>query len=228
MANADNKHAEFAKRRRKQALQNIREVLGAATKLSLFALLGAILLGVTYTLTYKRIQQNEAEAVQRNLRAVLVAERYNNDPYEDRTRVPASDLLGSDEPVTVYRARYDGKPAAAVFRTVAPNGYSGAIKLLVGVYADGSVSGVRVVAHKETPGLGDGIDERKSDWIFSFASHSLSSLGYSESNNGGWAVKKDGGSFDQFTGATITPRAVVQAVKNTLLYYQQHQQDVFK
>lgn len=218
-----NRHAEFAKRQLRIRLKNLADILGAGLKLTLFAFLGAVLLGVTYTLTYKRIQQNEIEAVQRNLKAVLAADRYDNDPYADRTRVDASVLLGSDEAVTVYRARLDGEPAAAVFRSIAPNGYNGAIKLLVGVYADGSISGVRVVAHKETPGLGDGIDERKSDWVLSFNQQSLASLG-----DKGWAVKKDGGEFDQFTGATITPRAVVQAVKNTLLYYQQNQTRVFE
>lgn len=218
----NNKHAEFAARRRQEWRNNFKDILSAASKLTSFALVGAILLGSTYALTKKRIEQNEIEAVQRNLQAVLVDDSYNNAPYADRTRVPASALLGSDRPVTVYRARLDGEPAAAVFRTVAPNGYNGAIKLLVGIYADGRVSGVRVVAHKETPGLGDGIDERKSDWIFSFTGQSIDqpALEY-------WKVKKDGGRFDQFTGATITPRAVVQAVKNTLLYFEQNKQRVF-
>lgn len=217
-----NKHAEFAARRRQQWIQNIKDVFGAASKLTSFALIGAILLGSTYALTKKQIEQNEIEAVQRNLQAVLNAERYDNDPYADRTRVAASTLLGSEEPVTVYRARFQGKPAAAVFRSVAPNGYNGAIKLLVGVYADGTVAGVRVVAHKETPGLGDGIDERKSEWIFDFTDKSLSQPKLER-----WAVTKDGGEFDQFTGATITPRAVVNAVRNTLQYFQQHQHEIF-
>lgn len=217
-----NKHAEFAARRRQEWLNNFKDIFSAAGKLTSFALVGAILLGSTYALTKKRIEQNEIEAVQRNLQAVLIDDSYNNAPYADRTRVPPSELLGSTQAVTVYRARLDGQPAAAVFRTIAPNGYNGAIKLLVGVYANGEVSGVRVVAHKETPGLGDGIDERKSDWILSFTGNSLEdpALDY-------WQVKKDGGSFDQFTGATITPRAVVQAVKNTLLYFEQNKQRVF-
>ena len=219
----ENRHAAFKKQQRKEQLKNLLDILGAGSKLAMFALLGAILLGVTYTLTYKRIQQNEIEAVQRNLQAVLADDRYDNDPYADRTRVEPSELLGSDEPATVYRARLNGKPAAAVFRSVAPNGYNGAIKLLVGVYANGDVSGVRVVAHKETPGLGDGIDERKSDLIFSFTGTSLDSLG-----DKGWAVKKDGGQFDQFTGATITPRAIVQAVRNTLQYYQENEKRIFE
>lgn len=219
---ADNKHAQYAKRRKQETWQHIKDIASAASKLTLFAFLGALLLGTTYTLTKKRIEQNEMEAVQRNLQAVLADNRYDNAPYADRTLVAASELLGSDQPVSVYRARLDGKPAAAIFRSVAPNGYNGAIKLLIGVYADGSISGVRVVAHKETPGLGDAIDERKDDWIFSFNGQSIDTLG-----ENAWAVKKDGGSFDQFTGATITPRAVVKAVKNTLLYFEQHKSQLF-
>lgn len=219
---ADNKHAQYAKRRKQETWQHIKDIASAASKLTLFAFLGALLLGTTYTLTKKRIEQNEMEAVQRNLQAVLADHRYDNAPYADRTLVAASELLGSDQPVSVYRARLDGKPAAAIFRSVAPNGYNGAIKLLIGVYADGSISGVRVVAHKETPGLGDAIDERKDDWIFSFNGQSIDTLG-----ENAWAVKKDGGSFDQFTGATITPRAVVKAVKNTLLYFEQHKSQLF-
>lgn len=218
----DNKHAQYAKRRRKDLWNNIKEIIGASSKLTLFAFLGAVLLGTTFTLTKKRIEANEIAAVQRNLQAVLASDSYDNQPYADRTRVAGSELLGSDQAVTVYRARLNGKPAAAVFRSVAPNGYNGAIKLLVGVYADGSISGVRIVAHKETPGLGDAVDERKSDWVLSFNQQSLSKLG-----DTGWAVKKDGGEFDQFTGATITPRAVVNAVKNTLLYFEQNKQQLF-
>jgi electron transport complex protein RnfG len=111
---------------------------------------------------------------------------------------------------------------AAIFNSIAPNGYSGKIHLLVGVFADGSVAGVRAVKHSETPGLGDAIETQKSDWIFSFNDRSLSSPVPSN-----WLVKKDGGDFDQFTGATITPRAIVLAVKNTLLYYQQNADSIF-
>lgn len=217
-----NQHAKFAARRRKEAISQLKDVVSAASKLTSFALVGAILLGSTYALTKKRIEQNEIEAVQRNLQAVLAEDSYNNDPYADRTRVLASALLGSEKTITVYRARLNNAPAAAVFRTVAPNGYNGAIKLLVGVYADGTVSGVRVVAHKETPGLGDAIDERKSEWIFSFSGKSLTQPSLER-----WSVIKDGGEFDQFTGATITPRAIVQAVKNTLLYFEQNRQTLF-
>ena len=124
---------------------------------------------------------------------------------------------------TVYRARKDGAPVAAVFTSIAPNGYSGTIKLLVGVYYDGSLAGVRVINHKETPGLGDKINEKKTNWILKFKGLSLTNPVESQ-----WAVKKDGGEFDQFTGATITPRAVVTAVKKSLQFFEQNRDELFK
>ena len=126
------------------------------------------------------------------------------------------------KPVTVYRARKSGKPFAAVFSTVAPDGYSGEIRLLVAVKADGSLAGVRVLEHKETPGLGDLIDESKSRWILGFDGLSLGNPPEKQ-----WKVKRDGGSFDQFTGATVTPRAVVEAVKNILSFFKANQEKVF-
>ena len=122
----------------------------------------------------------------------------------------------------MYRARLRGEPVAAIFRSIAPDGYSGKIHLLVGVYIDGSLAGVRVVKHAETPGLGDAVEIRKSSWIEDFAGKSLTNPSQDR-----WRVKRDGGDFDQFTGATITPRAVVAAVRNTLLYYQQNTDMIF-
>jgi electron transport complex protein RnfG len=111
---------------------------------------------------------------------------------------------------------------AAIFNSVAPDGYNGKIHLLVGVYIDGRLAGVRVVKHAETPGLGDAVEIRKSPWIDDFAGKSLTNPIQER-----WRVKRDGGDFDQFTGATITPRAVVAAVRNTLLYYQQNADMIF-
>jgi electron transport complex protein RnfG len=153
----------------------------------------------------------------------LPTEELDNDIVSDTTTVSASALLGTEDNTIVYRARLQGKPIAAIFNSIAPNGYSGKINLLIGVYADGSVAGVRAVKHSETPGLGDAIETQKSDWIFSFNNRSLNSP-----TPANWLVKKDGGDFDQFTGATITPRAVVKAVKNTLLYYQQNTDRIFQ
>lgn len=133
----------------------------------------------------------------------------------------APEWLGTDQPVTVYRARKSGQPVALFATPVAPDGYSGPIQLLVGVYADGTLAGVRVLAHKETPGLGDAIDEKRAPWIFGFAGKSLSNPGLD-----GWRVKKDGGSFDQFTGATITPRGG-QATRRFLEYVRDHRDALF-
>jgi electron transport complex protein RnfG len=121
------------------------------------------------------------------------------------------ELLGTTEPVIIYRAYNNNQPAGVIFQTIAPNGYSGNIYILMGVFPDGRVSGVRVIKHAETPGLGDKIEVAKSNWILEF-----SGRGLRDENRTRWAVKKDNGDFDQFTGATITPRAVVGAVKNAL------------
>ena len=110
-----------------------------------------------------------------------------------------------------------------MFTTTAPEGYSGAIKLLIAVNTDGKLGGVRVVSHRETPGLGDKIEEEKNDWILQFAGKSLV-----DPATKNWKVKRDGGAFDQFTGATITPRTVIKAIKNTLLYYSEHGESLFK
>ena len=113
--------------------------------------------------------------------------------------------------------RKQNQPVAAIFTATTPDGYSGNIRLVVGINADQTLAGVRVLTHKETPGLGDWIDAEKSDWILSFSGKSLQNP-----KDTGWAVKKEGGEFDQFTGATITPRAVVVAVKKVLIWSGQH------
>ncbi len=145
------------------------------------------------------------------LNQILPAKLYNNDPLLDTLTLPAEPALGTRTPSTVYRARFNNKPAALVMDVVAPDGYSGAIKLLVAFSADGQVLGVRAVEHKETPGLGDYIDPRKdknkeTPWINQFNNVSTTL------NPQDWHVRKDGGKFDAYAGATVTPRAVVKAV----------------
>jgi electron transport complex protein RnfG len=137
--------------------------------------------------------------------------------------VLAPHWLGVDAPQPVHRARKAGAPVAVVLAAVAPDGYNGDIKLVVGITYEGDVSGVRVIAHRETPGLGDGIEEARSDWILQFKDRSLVSPPPE-----GWKVKRDGGIFDQFTGATITPRAVVRAVHKCLQFYSAHQTDLYE
>lgn len=194
----------------------------AGILLAAFALAGGSLLALTYSSTHERIAQNEREFTLRSLNQIVDAQRYDNDLFTDLLMVTDQDLLGAKDPVEVYRARRDGKPVAAIIASTAPDGYNGKIHLLVGVNTDGSLAGVRVTTHRETPGLGDGIEIERSNWVLDFDGRSLGNPDMT-----GWQVKRDGGEFDQFTGATITPRAVIKAVKNTLIYFAAHKEELF-
>jgi len=189
----------------------------------LFAVVGVALVAITQLETSERIADNERQMLLRSLHALIPRDQLDNDIASDTLQVAPSSRLGTSQPSLVYRARKHGRPVAAVFNPVAPDGYSGNINLLVGVYHDGRVAGVRVVRHSETPGLGDAIESRKSDWILGFNGKSLDNP-LSEL----WKVQRDGGEFDQITGATITPRAVVKAVKNTLEYFQANRETLFQ
>jgi electron transport complex protein RnfG len=199
-----------------------RQILLSGLFLCLFALVGTSFVAVTEHNTRKAIAENERRVLLRNLHALLPAEKLDNDIVSDTLSIPPSDLLGTETTSLVYRARLRGEPVAAIFNSIAPNGYSGRIHLLVGVYIDGKIAGVRVIKHAETPGLGDALELRKSPWILDFNAKSLDDPARSN-----WLVKRDGGVFDQFTGATISPRAVVAAVKNTLLYYDENASTIF-
>ena len=194
----------------------------AALILTGFAVVGTGLVAVTYTGTKDIIAEAQRQALEANLNQLVPADRYDNRITEDAIEVTAPEWLGTDQPVKVYRARKDGQPVALFATPYAPDGYSGPIQLLIGVYADGTLAGARVLAHKETPGLGDAIEERRSPWILAFTGKSL---GNPEPAR--WKVKKDGGAFDQFTGATITPRAMVKATRKFLEYVQTHQAQLF-
>jgi electron transport complex protein RnfG len=196
-------------------------MLIGALILGLFAVVGTGLVALTYEGTAERIAENERESLLRSLHQIILPESHDNDIYTDILQV-RDPLLGTNKPVDVYRARRGKQPIAAVIASIAPAGYGGAIKLLVGINYDGTLAGVRVISHKETPGLGDAIEAERSDWILGFNGRSLDNPGQQR-----WKVKKDGGVFDQFSGATITPRAVVSAVYNTLRYYQAHREALF-
>ncbi len=200
----------------------VKKVLTSALLLALFGLTGATLVAFTYSITAERIEANHREAMLKRLNALVPPANYDNDMVSDTIRITDPELAPKKYPATVYRARRMGRPEAAVFSVVAPDGYNGPIYLLVAIKHDGSLIGVRVVSHHETPGLGDAIEERKSDWIHGFDGRSLTNPTEDK-----WKVKRDGGVFDQFTGATITPRAVVKAVYKTLRYYSQHRNTVF-
>ena len=185
--------------------------------LALFALVTSLILATTNELTYVRIEQSEREAAQRALLEIIPLERHDNDMLMDVQPVPEQFwvTLGLKKGGNIHIARDQGQPVAAIIPAVTPDGYSGAISMIIGVNFNGSVAGVRVVDHRETPGLGDKVDLKKSDWILSFNGKSLVNPQAS-----GWTVKKEGGDYDQFTGATITPRAVVKQVLKTLQYFE--------
>ena len=185
--------------------------------LALFALVTSLILATTNELTYERIEQSEREAAQRALLEIIPLERHDNDMLMDVQPVPEQfwATLGLKKGGNIYIARDQGQPVAAIIPAVTPDGYSGAISMIIGVNFNGSVAGVRVVDHRETPGLGDKVDLKKSDWILSFNGKSLVNPQAS-----GWTVKKEGGDYDQFTGATISPRAVIKQILKTLQYFE--------
>ena len=203
----------------------MKELLSAIRKnaigLGLFAIVTAGVIAVTQVATKDRIADNIRAAEARALNQILPQSSYDNDLLNDTLNLSQFDteLLGpiSDSGV-VWRARMGADIHAVILPVVAPDGYTTQIDMLVGIDSKGNTLGVRVVAHRETPGLGDKIDKRKSDWVDSFIGKSLANTSHEQ-----WAVKKDGGEFDQFTGATITPRAVVSAVHNALEFYENNQ-----
>ncbi|NCA70920.1 MAG: electron transport complex subunit RsxG [Sphingobacteriia bacterium] len=196
-------------------------ILLAALVLSAFSITGVALVAVTHQLMDGRITENQRQAMLTKLAAIVPAGRFDNDPLEDQIQVSAQELLGGAQ-TRVYRIRQGDEPVAVVLEPVVPDGYAGPIQLLVSVLRDGSLGGVRVLYHHETPGLGDKIEERKSDWVLSFTGRSLTDPAPER-----WEVKRDGGEFDQFTGATITPRSIVHAVKNALIYVDQTGETLF-
>ena len=200
----------------------MRTILTSGLLLAVFAVIGTGLVSFTFEGTKQRIADNERRALLANINQLLPAEHYDNAIYEDRIYVVDRDQLGTKDPVAIYRARKQGRPVAAILMPTAPDGYSGAIRLIVGINYDGELAGVRVLAHKETPGLGDAIEVERSDWVHGFRHRSLGNP-----EEGRWKVKKDGGVFDQFTGATITPRAVVKAVYHSLKYFEAHRDELF-
>lgn len=199
-----------------------RNAMFAGLALAAFALVSSALVALTFDNTKEQIAENERQMILRSLHALVPPKFHDNEIVEDLITVQAAGLGYRGQLATIYRARKNGEPVAAILNVVAPDGYSGSIRMLVGVNVDGTISGVRVVSHRETPGLGDAIELQKSKWILNFDNRSLKSPAESQ-----WKVKKDGGDFDQLTGATITPRAVVKAVLKALQYYNKYQQQIF-
>jgi electron transport complex protein RnfG len=199
-----------------------KHILRVGLLLGLFAVVATTLVAFTETNTRDQIRENQRQALLSGINALIPHDQYDNAILQDTITLEATEELGTEEPTTVYRARQNGENVAVVLTAIAPNGYSGKIKILVGIYNDGTLAGVRVIEHKETPGLGDKIEAKKADWILQFEGLSLK-----EPASAKWKVKKDGGEFDQFTGATITPRAVVGAIKGALEYFRTHRDELF-
>mgnify|MGYP000668586211 CR=1 FL=1 len=188
----------------------------AALRIGLFSFIIVGLVSVVYHSTKDKIADNERLALLQNLQSVIDKRLYDNNLANDKIQ-----LQSNGQNHTIYRARQAGQPIAAIITSMTTQGYNGDIDLLIAINVSGTINAVRVLNHRETPGLGDAIELKKSNWILSFNQLALQDLDQ-------WAVKRDGGNFDQFTGATITPRAIVNEVKNTALFFQQHQQKIFQ
>lgn len=206
----------------KLLLDNLKSILVTALLLTAFASVGAALVGLTYDSTANDIRYNEQLTLLRKLNTIIPADKYDNNLLNDTIMVPADYFLGTRTALKAYRARKGDEDVAVVLTAIASNGYNGPIEMLVGIYNNGNIAGVRIIKHRETPGLGDAIESSRSDWVKGFDQKNLS-----QTSEKGWKVKRDGGGFDQFTGATITPRAVVKAVHATLVYFKKHQTQLF-
>ena len=177
--------------------------------LGFVALLCTAISAGIFFLTKDKIDAVMAAQQRELLLQVIPQDYFNNNLLESAVIPQDKNLEGIQK---IYFAKKDGNVSAYAYETTAPDGYSGDIRLLVGLDPKGEVLGVRVIEHHETPGLGDKIELRISNWILNFTHQSIN-----EHNLNEWAVKKDGGKFDQFSGATITPRAVVNQTKRSAL-----------
>ncbi|MEM1111355.1 MAG: electron transport complex subunit RsxG [Pseudomonadota bacterium] len=191
--------------------------------LGCFAVATTLLIAGTWLGTRDQIATEQRKAESRALLEIVPDEQHDNSMLDDTLPVgPTAEGLGLREDKKIYLARQGERVVAAILPATATDGYSGDIDMIVGVYADGRVAGVRVLNHRETPGLGDQIDLKKSDWVLEFDGRSLENPTLA-----GWTVKKDQGVFDQFTGATITPRAVIAATRRVLQYAEANRQTLF-
>lgn len=199
-----------------------RRALRSAATLTAAAAVAVALVAVVHDRARPYIEASQRAERLQQLTEILGDVAYDNDPLADTVRVHDPEYLGTSAPVTAYRVRHGGQPVAVLLSAVAPDGYSGAIHLLVAIDAHGRVLGARVLEHRETPGLGDFIESRRSHWIRRFDGHSLGHAPLVR-----WQVRKDGGEFDQFTGATVTSRAVVHAVRDALRCFERQRTQLF-
>ena len=198
-----------------------RRAARSAMVLAVAAILSVGLVAVINDRARPQIEASRRAEQLRQLTAILGDAAYDNDPLTDTVFVLDPEYLGTDEPLAAHRVRRNGEPVAVLLNAVAPDGYSGAIRLLVAIDAHGTLIGVRVLEHRETPGLGDFVEERRTDWIRQFDGRSLDAPPPAR-----WEVRKDGGDFDQYTGATVTSRAVTHAVRDALTYFARHRAEL--
>jgi electron transport complex protein RnfG len=190
----------------------------AVLSLTAFATLAGVVLGLAWDSTRERIADNEARRVLAELAAILPPALHDNEPHRDMLVLEKP----GDERRQIWRARLDGKPTAAVLTSLAPDGYSGQIRLLVALTIDEQILGVRVASHSETPGIGDVIEAGKSPWIRSFDGRSLE-----QPDESRWRLRKDGGDIDAISGATVSSRAVVAATRRAMQYFRRHRDEIF-
>ncbi|QDF66944.1 electron transport complex subunit RsxG [Shewanella sp. SNU WT4] len=192
-----------------------------AAILGLFALVCTAVVSLVDYVTKDDILLQQQRQLLSILEQIIPTDWHDNDLSQACTLL-SSPALGTNEPMPAYIATLNGKPTAIAMETIAPDGYSGAIKIIVAVDVKGQVLGVRTLNHQETPGLGDKIEIKKSNWLNAFIGKMVSG-----EDDPKWRVKKDGGEFDQFTGATITPRAYVGALRRTIHYFDTNQDAIF-
>ncbi|MCG7902133.1 MAG: electron transport complex subunit RsxG [Candidatus Thiodiazotropha weberae] len=207
----------------KRAFQRWYKLVAAGLVLGLFTALGISMVALVHVKTAMQIADNQLQETYRAFDRVLGGEAYDNRPLDHPTQLAAVDWLNGGEPITIYTAKRDGQPVATLLSIDAQKGYNGSITLMLGILANGTLSGVEVVSHRETPGLGDKIESRRSDWLEQFEGRSLNSPAEDQ-----WGVKRDGGLFDQITGATVTSRSVVMSLKQALSYLQQLRPELFE
>jgi H+/Na+-translocating ferredoxin:NAD+ oxidoreductase subunit G len=201
---------------------NVRAIMRTGATLALIAAICTALVAGTYRATRERIAANRKAQLEKSLAPALADLAYDSGVTESRLVIPPTDELPGARPVPVYRVYAGDNPVAALFVVTARDGFSGPIRILVGASYDGSVTGIRILEHHETPGLGDKIDQSRSGWVYQFDGRSIGDPPAER-----WAIHGDGGDFDQLTGASITPRAVIKAVRDTLIYYGAHREEIF-
>lgn len=197
-------------------------VVRSAATLTIIAAICTALVAFTHRLTDERIAANEQAWLESNLQPALAGVSYDSGIGESRVTIAAPHALPGSEDALIYRVYSEGKPVAALFVVSARDGYAGPIRFLVGIGVDGRVTGVHVLEHRETPGLGDLVESSKSDWAKQFSGRAIG-----DPVTGGWAIRRDGGTFDQLTGASVTPRAIVKAVLATLEYFDENRDALF-